>query len=422
MHMKSRLDAWIWRVIILLLISSSSNVLAQRGRLARGSLTSDALKTNLLGDGPTRSYAIYLPPSYDTTTLRYPIIFVLHGYTDNENGLISTMQTTLDTQIAQRKIGELIAVFVNGSNRLKGSFYLNSEAIGDYETYIVTDLVNLIDSNYRSIAASSSRGITGYSMGGWGAMHLALKYPSVFSVVVSEAGVYDSRSTWADGLARQLVTAHPSTLAQFDALTFPLDAMQALFAGLIANPARPSLFSDYPYDLISGQLTLNASAHQRCLDRDVQNGDLPRYVAQPIKLNGIKVVHGTSDSVVPISLARSFTNALTAAAVPFSYEQHTGDHIYRADLALPYLATNLLGGQKYIAPPRMAAAFMTNHTAITFPTQTGVTYNVYSSPQLEIPFVNWTKSESIDGNGQAAKVTIPIDAGPLFVRLTGRNN
>jgi hypothetical protein len=70
----------------------------------------------------------------------------------------------------------------------------------------------------------------------------------------------------------------------------------------------------------------------------------------------------------------------------------------------------------------MAAAFMTNHTAITFPTQTGVTYNVYSSPQLEIPFVNWTKSESIDGNGQAAKVTIPIDAGPLFVRLTGRNN
>jgi len=335
---------------------------------------------------------------------------------------ISTLQPTLDTQIAQRKIGELIAVFVNGSNRLKGSFYLSSEAIGDYETYIVTDLVNRIDTTYRTIAASSSRGITGYSMGGWGAMHLALKYPSIFSVVVSEAGVYDSRSTWADGLARQLVTAHPSTLAQFDTLTFPVDAMQALFSGLIANPARPSLFSDYPYDLVSGQLTLNVSAHQRCLDRDVQNGDLPRYVAQPIKLNGIKVIHGTADSVVPISLARNFTNALTAAAVPFSYEQHTGDHIYRADLALPYLATNLLGGQKYIAPPRMAAAFMTNETAITFPTQTGVTYNVYSTPQVETPFENWTKFQSLDGNGLSAKITIPVDSGPLFLRLVGANN
>jgi pimeloyl-ACP methyl ester carboxylesterase len=282
--------------------------------------------------------------------------------------------------------------------------------------------VNLIDATYRTLAASPSRGITGYSMGGWGAMHLALKYPSVFSVVISQAGFYDSRSQWADGLARQLVNLHPSTLAQFEALPFPVNAIQALFAGLIANPLRPSLFTDYPYDLVNGQLSLNTSVHQRCLDRDVQNGDLPRYVAQPIKLNGIKVVHGTTDNVVPISEARNFTNALTAAAVPFSYEQHTGNHIYRADLAIPYLATNLLGGQKYIAPPRLVAAFMTNQTAITFPTQTGVTYNVYSSPQLETPFENWAKFQSIDGNGLSAKITIPLESGQLFLRLAGTNN
>jgi hypothetical protein len=119
--MSRNLRNWISRLAVLLVFAASTQVLAQRGRIARGSIASEGLKTNLFGDASIRPYAVYLPPSYDATTLRYPVIYVLHGYTDNENGLISTVQSTLDSQIAQRKIGELIAVFVNGSNRLKGA-------------------------------------------------------------------------------------------------------------------------------------------------------------------------------------------------------------------------------------------------------------------------------------------------------------
>jgi hypothetical protein len=76
--------------------------------------------------------------------------------------------------IRTRQIGEMIAVFVDGQNTLLGSFYRTSTATGDYETYIAHDLVNLIDARYRTLATNASRGLCGFSMGGYGAMHLPL--------------------------------------------------------------------------------------------------------------------------------------------------------------------------------------------------------------------------------------------------------
>jgi len=109
-------------VTTLLLLTSAS---AQNGRIERGQITSEAL--------------------------------------------VGTVQNSLNLLILQRKIGEMIAVFVNdGANRLKGSFYLSSPVIGDFETYITQDLVNLIDEQYRTLSARESRGVTGFSMGGWG--------------------------------------------------------------------------------------------------------------------------------------------------------------------------------------------------------------------------------------------------------------
>jgi S-formylglutathione hydrolase FrmB len=376
---------WILAMIGLLLASRNSS--AQKGQVVRDQIDSPSLKANLYGEASIRPYMVYLPPSYDHTTNRYPVIYALHGYLDSEalltavnEAVPSAIPPFLDSKIAGRLLGEVIVVFVNATNRLYGSFYLNSAVLGDYESYIAIDLVNQIDNSYRTLAARENRGIVGYSMGAWGASHLALKFPNVFSVLVAEAGLYDSQSTWFDRLSRQLAASRPSTLAEFDALNFPNNAVQALFAGLLPNPQRPPLFTDYPYEMVAGHLTTNVTAIRDASERDVQNGDLQRYVAQPLRLTAIKVIHGTDDGVVPISEARNFTNALRIAGIPSAYEQHSSGHIFRADLALPFVVTNLVGAQKYIAPPRLAVARTTNQIGITFSTQTGASDRFHSRP------------------------------------------
>jgi len=421
-------------LMLLLLPLMPGMTSAQQGRMEQGRITSSALATNLYGDPSTRPYRVYLPPSYDTSSKRYPVVYAFHGWFADENqllnggssvfGVVKGLRPALDKMIRERTIGEMIVVCPNTSNKLCGSFYLNSPVIGDYETYIVKDLVTLIDTRYRTLPARESRGVTGYSMGGWGAMHLALKFPNVFSVAVAQAGRYDSRSQQADALSRQIARYHPTNFTQFMAMgdvDSMLCAFQALFAGLLPNPQRPHLYTDYPYEWINGQPVLSESADQRCRQGDVQNGDLPRYLVQSFRLNGIQIVHGRADAASPVAAARRFTNALYAAGVEFDYQEHSGQHDYLPEFALPFLSSHLQGAESYIAPPRLTLSLATNGLQLVFPTQTNVQYSVESAAGLDTSGANWTETTRVIGDGQAAKVEYPCHGKAQFFRIKAAN-
>jgi hypothetical protein len=293
--------------------------------------------------------------------------------------------------------------------------------IGDYETYITKDLVSLIDGRFRTLNARESRGISGFSMGGWGAMHLALKFPAIFSVTVPEAGFYDSTSQWADDAARELVRLGPTNFDQLASIDWPAAGFQALFAGLLPNAQRPPLFTDYPYENVNGQLVLIDSARSRCLNGDVQNGDLGRYLQQSVRLTGIRIVHGAADSLVPVSEARQFTNALTVAGIPFEYVEHSGGHEYLREFALPFFSTLLQGGELYVSPPRLSLINTNNSLQVTFPTQTGVTYWVESSGGGGTSLDMWTERDVVAGSGQPAILSFPLPAEREFFRVRATN-
>ena len=393
---------------------------AQPFHFETGQLSTEALSSNFFGDCSVRPFRIYLPPSYDTTSKRYPVIYLLHGFTQNEFSL-GFAGSTLDSMIRRRTAREMIIVFVNAGNRLNGSFYLSSQVIGDYETYVTRDLVDLIDSRYRTLNARESRGISGFSMGGWGAMHLALKFPAIFSVTVPEAGFYDSTSHWADDAARELVRLGPTNLDQLVSIDWPAAGFQALFAGLLPNPQRPPLFTDYPYEIVNGQFVSVDSARSRCQDGDVQNGDLGRYLQQPVRLVGIRIVHGAADSVVPVSEARQFTNALTRAGIPFEYIEHSNIHEYRRELALPFFSTHLQGAELYVSPPRLSLIITNNSLQVTVPTQTGVTYWLESSGGDGTSLGAWTEKEVVAGTDQPALLNLPLPTEPEFFRVRAAN-
>jgi S-formylglutathione hydrolase FrmB len=385
-------------------------------------ITSEALVPNLLGDSSNRPYRVYLPPSYDRTTAHYPVVYVLHGFPEDETELLSPLQTALDSTINLRRSVEFIAVFVNGKNRLGGSWYMSSPVVGDNETYIVKDLVAEIDSRYRTLATRESRAIHGFSIGAWGAMHLALKYPNVFSVVVAESGTYDSRSSANDSWAQQLAAIHPTNLVQFAGLSAALQGTQAWYAGLLPNTNRPGLYTDYVYEWQNGKPVFVPSADQRCRQADIQNGDLAQYTNQPIRLNAIKLVHGVSDDIIPISDARSFTNALTSARVPFAYQEHSGSHDYRPDLAIPFLSANLQGGALYIAAPRLSSNLTTNGVELVFATQSGVEYRVQARSYLGTSQAAWIDLMLVKGNGIAARVPFTTTGAYEFYRVTAANS
>jgi hypothetical protein len=255
-------------------------------------------------------------------------------------------------------------------------------------------------------------------------MHLALKFPDVFAVAVAESCTYDSRSQYNDTRARQLASYHPTNLTQFNAVLqvdWHLCAFQALLAGLLPNSQRPSLYTDYPYEWTNGQPALNASADQRCREADIQNGDLGRYLLQPVRLNGLKVVHGTADTDIPIVEARQFTNALGQAGVPFEYQEHSAGHEYRADLALPFLSSHLQGAERDIAPPRLTLTLATNAFQLTFLTQTNVQYTIESAAVLDALGTNWVERAQVTGDLRTATATLPFQGGAAFFRVRAAN-
>lgn len=172
------------------------------GKVVTAKLASAAL-------GVTKDVVVYLPAGYETTTKRYPVFYYLHGLGGDERNWIDGGK--LDR--AADALGlEAIVVMPDGDD----GFYADSAKPVDYdacikdgtglffpqrpkratciraskyETYITQDLVPWIDATYRTIATREARAIAGLSMGGFGALQLAMRHPDLFAAAASHSGV-----------------------------------------------------------------------------------------------------------------------------------------------------------------------------------------------------------------------------------------
>ena len=124
-------------------------------------------------------YAVYLPPDYGASTRRYPVVYLLHGYTDDESAWIQfgEVNAAADRAIAGREIPPMIIVMPDGGV----TWYMNDfEGKVRYEDMFVQEFIPFIDATSRTRTAREYRGISGLSMGGWGALHLSMRHPDLF--------------------------------------------------------------------------------------------------------------------------------------------------------------------------------------------------------------------------------------------------
>jgi S-formylglutathione hydrolase FrmB len=176
--------------------------------IVHGTVRTDSLYASALG--AKKHYLVYLPPSYGTdTTRRYPVAYYLHGLYGAETDWVEHghLDAAMDSLIA-RGMPEMIVVMPDGDD----GWYTTWNTIGDYsgcvadttrkepassycvrwlhyDDYIAHDLIQHVDSIYRTIGNRAHRGIAGLSMGGYGAVALALQYPTKWSAAASHSGV-----------------------------------------------------------------------------------------------------------------------------------------------------------------------------------------------------------------------------------------
>ncbi|MBV9357748.1 MAG: hypothetical protein JO023_19725, partial [Chloroflexi bacterium] len=127
---------------------------------------------------------VYLPPGYNNSDARYPVLYMLHGLSGNKNEWLNYgIVNVADQAISSGQMPPMIIVLPQGD---KG-YWVNHNNGPRWGDYVYQDVVKQVDSNYRTLADPKHRAIGGMSMGGWGALYLGLTHPDVFGVIGAHA-------------------------------------------------------------------------------------------------------------------------------------------------------------------------------------------------------------------------------------------
>ncbi|MCW3029830.1 MAG: esterase [Solirubrobacterales bacterium] len=139
--------------------------------------------------GGEGSFLVYLPPGFAVTTRRYPVLYLLHGQNGHATAFLEIgLQSRLDRLIAHKAIRPMIAVMIQDRGGLENWRDLGSRGSASY----LVEVQKLVDRMLPTIATRAGRAIAGNSMGGFGAMHVALANPYRFSVVESWLGYFNN--------------------------------------------------------------------------------------------------------------------------------------------------------------------------------------------------------------------------------------
>ena len=339
--------------------------------LIQDEIYSPSLEGNLLGDPATRPVLIHLPPSYETSPKRrYPTVYLLHGFDTNHlcftsSGVNNAMKILAgidlgadvgiitDQLLAAGKMNELIIVLPHAANSLAGSWYERSALIGDYRDYIAKDLVDYIDGKYRTIPEASARGIAGHSMGGYGALSLAMEYPDVFGAVAAlSPGACDMEvdSAIDNYMAKYpLVQGLPVPGYESEDMWniflgyFEVNLLYSLAAAWTPNLENPPSYVDLPVQYPGP--TVVADVLEQWKERDLVSQverDGANLLGMPIFVDEGR---GPAMLMAEVAGIDRLLAALHAQKLSYSYDAFEGDHLthfaYQIASGLEFLSNAL---------------------------------------------------------------------------------
>jgi enterochelin esterase family protein len=320
---------------------------------------SPALRGNPLGDPATRPLAVYTPPGFDPNgSKRYPVLYVLHGYTGDVAALVAgrPWETNVvqwaDKLAREGAMPPLLVALIDGFTRLGGSQYVDSIHNGAYATYTLRDAVGHVDAAYPTIAAEGGRAVLGKSSGGFGALHLTLNYPGTFCAFASHSGDTNFGGSFGNQftLAQRTLEAHGNDIAAFvEAFEKKPKRSQSEYAtiemlGYAAaySPRAAEPFAlDLPFDTTTGALREDVFARWRAFDP--VEACVDKY-AELARLRLRYVDCGRRDEYGLDVGARMLVARMRAMGLGVRHEEFDDDHRnvgYRYAVSMPALAAVL---------------------------------------------------------------------------------
>jgi S-formylglutathione hydrolase FrmB len=246
---------------------------AAPGRVECNSLPSKILSRSV-------PYCVVLPDNFDSDkTAKFPILYSLHGLGDNEQFFIhSGLWNLVEDMREKKELKEFLIVTPDGD----ASFYINSrDGKNRYEDFLLQEFFPFIEKRYRAAPGRANHAISGVSMGGYGALHLAFSHPQLFGSVSAHSAA--------------LIEKLPSFLG-----TSPSSPRARVLGGVFGNPPDPSFW-----------------------DRNS-----PLVLARTANLSGLKIYFdcGDRDDYGFESGATALDKILTSRHIPHEFHLYPGRH------------------------------------------------------------------------------------------------
>lgn len=301
--------------IICMLFSTDRNLQAQ------GSFTEKTFYSKALDS--TMSYLIYLPKGYDSAnkTEKYPVVYFYHGSTVKPQAY-SNLSILFNLLISSGQISKCIVVMPDGSAPpYFGSFYTNSPFYGNYEDYIISDLIKHIDDSYNVYAQRDKRAVMGHSMGAYGAVKHAVLHPELFAICAAHSGPLNI-TLWDDILPVLLSEnniSKPYHFAPNEELVFTTETY-SMAAAFSPNMDNPPYYVDFPVDE-------NGLMVQTVLDK--WNLHNPANIITKINSKTPPFFYldcGDNDDFKLMAQNKSFADTLTKYGIKHKYETFLGGH------------------------------------------------------------------------------------------------
>ena len=301
--------------------------LAAASSLEHGSIESASLKGNPAGIATSRGVTVYLPDGYDGGSKRFPVIYYLSSFFEDDRAPYANngAQALFDRAIASGAIGEVIVVTADFTTPSGGSWYVNSPATGNWDDFMVRELVPWVDGRYRTIARSEARGVAGDRMGGHGAIRFGMGHPDVFGAVYAlhpigtGPGVQTmfSRPNW-----QLLQSAKGISDLQSDGFSL---IFSSIFQAHLGNAAKAPLFFDPPARWESGQLAIDPAQTERLNASFFLERQVPAHAANLKRLRGFMFDWARGDTNPDHIVSNlAFTRVLDTFGVPYEAEEYRG--------------------------------------------------------------------------------------------------
>jgi enterochelin esterase family protein len=313
---------------------------------------SEVLRGNPLGDKYVRDLIIYTPPGYEEDNKKYPSVYCLTGFTGrgrmllNDNAFTPNLAERMDRLIGRELIKPMIVVMPDCFTYYGGSQYINSAATGNYEDYLIDEIVPFVDANFRTVADKGSRAVMGKSSGGYGALIMGIRHADVFGLICSTSGDCYFEHCYPMDFAKayRVIKGDPlAFMKKFWATEkkgkddFPAVNTIGMSACYSPNADSPWGF-DLPFDLKSGEI--RHEVWQRWLEHDpvrLVEKDVDGAVENLKSLKLLYLDAGTRDEFALDVGARILSKKLLDAGIDHIHEEFDDGHFnisYRYDRSL----------------------------------------------------------------------------------------